>query len=97
MFFDHNRDDAAQLAADLRGLITQQEYEYQRLIADLQLSAMTMENLVEGHKITDSAVQELRACVTNVKHDLRNARHELGEAADRMERLLNTFTELEEA
>jgi hypothetical protein len=90
-----NHDDAAQAVEDIRALITQQEYEYQRLVADLQLCAMTMEDQVELHKITDRAVKDLEAGWTNLKHDLRNARHELGAAVDRLQGLLDMLVGLE--
>lgn len=95
MFLSNRQDDAAQAVDNLRALITQQEYEYQRLIADLQLCVMTMAGQVAVRKITGEALKDLETGWTDLKLDLREARHTLGEAVDRAQGLLDRLTELE--
>lgn len=87
---------AARHAVDnLRGLIDQQEYEFQRLMADLQLTVRDIDFVVDHRRITADAVDTLQAAVTNCKHDIRNARHELGEAVDRLREVANQLMQLE--
>jgi hypothetical protein len=88
MFFrDHNQDDAARAIDNVRTLIGQQEYEFQRLIADL--------DQVERCKITGDAAKELETGGANLKYDLREARHALGNAVDRMQGLLTMLRGLD--
>jgi ABC-type transporter Mla subunit MlaD len=88
--------DAARHAVDnLRGLVDQQEYEFQRLIADMQLTARTIDEVVAHRSITADAVDTLQAAATNCKHDIRNARHELGEAVDRLREVADRLMQLE--
>jgi hypothetical protein len=96
MFFrDHNQDDAARAIDSLQTLISQQEYEFQRLIADLQLCVMGMADQVERCKITGDAAKELETGGANLKYDLREARHALGNAVDRMQSLLTMLRGLD--
>ena len=96
MFFGNsNQDDAARAVENLRGLLQQQEYEFQRLFADLQLTAIGMEDSLTRRKITDAASDTLRGGATNLKHEIRNARHCLGGALDYLQELANVLTDLE--
>jgi hypothetical protein len=89
------RDDAVRAIADMRGLIDQQMYEFQGLKADLQLSAIVMQGLVEMRKVTDDVAEELRAAATNLKHELRDARQTVAEAVERLRELEQTLIHLE--
>jgi hypothetical protein len=96
MFFSSNSsDDAERAIDDIRGLIDQQMYQFQGLIADLQVTAIAMQNIVAMRKVTDEIAGELQAGATNLKHDLRNARGELENAVGRLEELQNMLTELD--
>ena len=64
----------------LRSLIDQQEYEWQRVAASLQLLVRQLAVMIEYCPTTDSTVGHIEGTATDIKHALRNARHELGEA-----------------
>jgi ABC-type transporter Mla subunit MlaD len=97
MFFDHqHHNDQARHALDnLRSLLDQQEYEFQRLLADLQLTARVIDEVLTHRRITADAVETLHAAAVNCKHGIRNARHELGEAVDRLRQTADQLMQLE--
>ena len=51
MFFGSDaRDDAERAIDDIRNLLDQQGYEFQRLIAELQLAVISMQTALETRK-----------------------------------------------
>lgn len=77
-----NNQCAGHSLADARSLLDQQEYEFQRGIADLQLVLRELEQLVENYQLNDVIASELLGLPVNLKHMLHTARHELYEAVD---------------
>ena len=94
-FRSSSHDEAIQSLDDMRALVDQQEIEFRLLAADLQLSVIRMQQLLTMRKVTDEAAGDLRAAVTNLKHDLRGARQSLGEATHRLQELENSILQLE--
>lgn len=96
MFFGSSaQDEAERSIGAMRALAEQQEYEFQRQIADLHLRLLRLQHLVGMRKITDDAVGELEAAVTNLKHDLRNACGCVDEAIERLQELEDSLVVLE--
>lgn len=94
-FFDNHRDAAMRWLDTLRDLLDQQEYEFQRLVADLQLVAREIDFIVEHRHMTTDAVETLHTAAVNAKHDTRNSRHELAEAVDHLRETANQLMQLE--
>jgi ubiquinone biosynthesis protein UbiJ len=92
---DANQGEAAQAINELRELITQQEYEFQRLFADLQLCAIAMDGIVETRKVTDSAVDALRSGTRSLRYELRDARHIVADAIGNLRESETVLIQLE--
>ena len=96
MFFGSSaQDEAERSVGDMRALAEQQEYEFQRQVADLHLRLLRLQHLVGVRKVTGDAAGELAAAVTNLKHDLRNAAGCVDEAIQRLHELEDSLLELE--
>lgn len=96
MFFGSSaQNEAERSIGNMRALAEQQEYEFQRQVADLQLMLLRMQHLVGMRKITGDAAGELDAAVTNLKHNLRNACGCVDEAIQGLRVLEDSLLELE--
>jgi ABC-type transporter Mla subunit MlaD len=95
MFFSDHDGQAKHALDGLHSLLDQQEYEFERLIADLQLTARVIDEVLTRRHITADAVETLHAAAVNCKHDIRNARHELAEAVDRLRQTADQLMQLE--
>jgi hypothetical protein len=89
-------DPAASGALDaVNDLVTQQQYEYQRAIANMQLIIHELQTLVDSLAITFDSVGSLEALHTDIKHPLRNARHELTEVENILSDVQRTMLTLD--
>jgi hypothetical protein len=96
MFNCNHHDEAAMRGiTDARQLLTQQEYELQRRMADLQLRAIELEHFAPTRSIPRDVAEQIEALPIHLKHSLRNAREELDEAERVLNELLNTVLSLE--
>lgn len=92
---DHQGEAAAALG-HLQDLLKQQEYEFQRLFADAQLTVMRLKAGLAMHGITGEAVEAIERTAANMKYDLREAREHAQEAARRLEDLERHVQELDQ-
>lgn len=92
---DPDRSSAESLIARAKGFLEQNEYEYQRTLASLHLLLRQIESTVQNREITRAAVEAINNTTTEIKYQLRNARHEMGGAEDQLNELHNTLIALD--
>lgn len=88
---DDHTDEALRAIADLHSLLDQQEYEFQRRIADLQLAVRELQYAASMRKVPSEALPVLEDLPGNVKYCLRAGRENVSEAegyiADALDRV----------